>query len=134
MRVCTEACPLETSSTKKKVLKRNPRLKEQKLGLLASAREKMLQLTVLGGWRLTGDIQEKTKTWRELLPLLMEGSCQPRHTDKSNPGSNTPNWFKSCSRIGVCWEGMFVSKTTQKRQRECGAVLEHYLYFKSCHV
>lgn len=51
MRVCTEACPLETSFTKKKVIKKNPRLKEQKLGLLTSAREKMLQLTV----QLAGD-------------------------------------------------------------------------------
>lgn len=67
------------------------------------------------GWRLTGDTQGKTRTWREELLLLLEAPASPG-TDKAKPGSNTPNQFKSCSRIRMGWEGMSVSKITQKRR------------------
>lgn len=90
------------------------------------------------GWRLTGDIQGKTRTRMESPTLRKEGSRQPRNANKVNPGSHAPNLFDSHSRIGGCQGGSFLSRITHKRltrrRRKHGAILERYFYFKSRHV
>lgn len=58
------------------------------------------------GWRLTGEIQGKTRTQMESPTLRKEGSRQPHNANRVNPGSNTPNLFDSCSRTGGCQGGI----------------------------